>query len=181
VDGAALPQGGNTLNNLVASLQSYGNPLIPILAQSFLETLFGLSADVAYDPAYDQPTVQNQILATLSAEYSFAQRTFGQGVSLDEVATVIQSVPGVIAVNVISLTPGPTSAAGDLASQPGGYTLANYNNWLAQQVPLTRPFSSDPTRICAYVPVATSQGLPLPAEILVLNPDPTQVALGVMS
>ncbi len=67
---------------------------------SFLETLFGLSADVQYDPAYDQPTVRAQVMETLTQAYSFAQRTFGQGVSVDEVATVIQAVPGVVAVNV---------------------------------------------------------------------------------
>jgi predicted phage baseplate assembly protein len=90
VNGAALPPGNRTLTNLVMALRNYGNPRIPINAQSFLETLFGLSADLKYDPAYDQPTVRTQVLQTLSTAYGFANRTFGRGVSADEVAAVIQ-------------------------------------------------------------------------------------------
>jgi len=181
VNGEALPSSNPTLGYLIQSLQSYGNPLIPITVVSFLETLFSLSAQVQYDPRYTQPTVQAQILETLSETYSFANRTFGQGVSADEVATVIQGVPGVIAVNVTAITPGATSAAGDLASQ-GAFTVTNLNNWLAQQIspPLPRPASGAPNRICPYLPVPSLTAAPQPAEILVLNPDPTTVSLEVM-
>jgi hypothetical protein len=181
VDGAELQPGNPTLTNLVTSLKNYGNPLIPITAVSFLETLFGLSADVQYDPAFDQPTVHAQVLATLSQAYSFANRTFGQGVSVDEVATIIQAVPGVVAVNVKEIHTVATSKAGDLASQGGAFTLTKYANWLMQHVPLPRPFSDSPTRICPYLPVANLTALPYPAEILVLDPDPKAVNLGVMS
>jgi hypothetical protein len=180
VDGVAL-SGSPTLTNLVTSLQNYGNPLINITAQSFLETLFGLTANLAYDPAFDASTVQNQVLQTLYQTYSFASRTFGQGVSADEVATLIQAVPGVVAVNVTNLSVGATSAAGDLAGEPGGFSISNYNNWLSQTVPpLPRPGSGSPNQICPYLPVPSSQSLPQPAEILVLDPDPSQVILGVM-
>jgi hypothetical protein len=50
-----------------------------------------------------------------------------------------------------------------------------------QQVVLPRPFSDSPTRICPYLPVASLTALPLPAEILVIDPDPKAVVLGVMS
>jgi hypothetical protein len=181
VNGSALPQGNPTLSNLVASLHNFGNPLIPITARSFLETLFGLSADLRYDPKYDAPTVKAQVLAALTQAYSFGARTFGQGVSVDEVAAVIQAVPGVTAVNVTDLHTIATSAGGDLASQAGGFSLSNLNNWLAQQVTLPRPFSDSSTRICAYLPVPGIQSVPLPAEILVLDPDPKSIVLGVMS
>jgi hypothetical protein len=181
VNGAALPPGNPTLSNLVTSLHNFGNPLIPITARSFLETLFGLSADLQYDPKYDAPTVKAQVLAALTQAYSFASRTFGQGVSVDEVAAVIQAVPGVTACNVTNLHTVATSAGGDLASQSGGFSVTNFNNWLAQQVPLPRPFSDSAARICAYLPVPSTQSVPLPAEILVLDPDPKSVVLGVMS
>ncbi len=124
VDGAALPPGNPTLSNLLTSLRNYGNPLIPIPAQSFLETLFGLPADLRYDPAYSQPAVQAQVLRTLYLAYSFANRTFGQGVSADEVAAIIQAVPGVIAVNVTKIYTIATSAGGDLASEGGAFSLS---------------------------------------------------------
>jgi hypothetical protein len=180
--GTDLPPGNPTLNNLISALQSYSNPLIPVTAVSFMETLFGFSADVKYDPSYDQPTVQAAIWRTLVTEFSFANRTFGQGVSADEIATIIQGVAGVIAVNVTGLTPLQSSTAGDLANLSGGFTVSNWNSWMSQQVlNVPRPNSDTTSRICPYIPVASTQGLPLPAEILVLSPDPTQVTLGVMS
>ncbi|HEY6347332.1 MAG TPA: putative baseplate assembly protein [Bryobacteraceae bacterium] len=153
VGGASLPPGNLTLANLVAALQNYGNPLIPITAVSFQQTLFGLSADLAYDPRYDPLAVQAQVRQTLAGAYSFEERDFGQAVSVDEVAAIIQNVPGVIAVNVIAV-----NVTG-----------------------LSTPALSNATRICAFLPIASATSLPQPAEILMLNPDPTQVILGVMS
>jgi predicted phage baseplate assembly protein len=180
--GADLPPGNPTLANLIAALQSYSNPLIPVTAVSFMETLFGFSANVKYDPSYSQPAVQTAISQTLVTEFSFANRTFGQGVSADEIATVIQGVAGVVACNVFGLTALQSSTAGDLANLSGGFTVSNWNTWMSQQVPsVPRPSSDTTSRICPYIPVPSSQGQPLPAEILVLSPDPTQVTLGVMS
>jgi hypothetical protein len=176
--GSALPAGNPTLDNLVTALHNYGNPLIPINAASFLETLFRFSADIKYDPTYDATAVKANVLAQLQQSYSFSARTFGEGVSSDEIAAFIQDVPGVIAVNVNSLALGPTSNAGDLAS--GGWSVTAYNNWLLGQVTLNRPDSGTPTRICAYLPVANPDGLPQPAEILVIDPNPKNVALGVL-
>ncbi len=180
VGGAALPSGNPTLANLLTSLKDYGNPLIPIRAQTFLETLVGFSANLKYDPAYDAPTVKSQVLQALYQTYSFPRRTFGQGVTTDEVAAVIQAVAGVVAVNVTGLQTTGTSAAGDLASQPGGFSVSNLNRWKTQQVKLPRPYSDSPTRICPYLPVPSLDALPQPAEILILDPDPNQVVLGEM-
>lgn len=177
--GAALPPGNPTLGNLVAALQSYGNPLIPIHAMSFLETLFSLKADVAYDPDYDSSAVNAAIIAALRLQYSFANRGFGQGVSGDEISALVQAVPGVVASNVTALTVGATSRAGDLAS--GGWSVYAAHQWLTQTVTLTRPPAGVPLRVCPWIPAATTNSLPLPAEILVLDPDPNAIALGVMS
>jgi hypothetical protein len=150
-----------------------------VQVQSFYETLFGLNADIAYDPRYDTKAVEAAVLTLLTSTYSFTSRTFGQGVSSDEIDALIQAVPGVLAVNVTSLTLGPTSAAGDLGSV--GFSVAAWNNWIAQKQTVTRPDSGSPTRICPYIPMASIGALPAPAEILVLNPDPTAVVLGVMA
>ncbi len=176
--GSALPPGNPTLGNLITALHNYGNPLIPITAVSFLETLFSFSADIKYDPAYDATAVKANVLAQLRQSYSFSARTFGQGVSADEIAAFIQGVAGVIAVNVKSLTLGATSSAGDLSSS--AWSVAAYTDWLLGLVTLARPDSGTPTRICAYLPVANPDGLPSPAEILVLDPNPKNVALGVL-
>ena len=114
--GAALPAGNPTLANLVTALRNYGNPNVAVYAQSFLETTFQLTADIAYDPAYAQAAVQAAIMQTLRQTYSFAARSFGQGVSGDEVAALIQGIAGVVAVNVTTLRVVATSTAGDIGS-----------------------------------------------------------------
>jgi hypothetical protein len=179
--GTALDTSSLTLQNLISALQSYGNPLIPISVQSFIETLFGFSADVMYDPRYDQPTVETQIRQMLVSTYSFANRNFGQGISTDEIAADIQGIAGVTAVNVTNLSVIASSEGGDLANLSGGFTVSNWNSWMSQQVTVPRPWSDTSTRICPYLPVASLQGLSLSAEILVLDPDPKSVVLGVMS
>jgi hypothetical protein len=176
--GSALPAGNPTLGNLISALHDYGNPLIPITAVSFLETFFNFSADLKYDPAYDAAAVQANVLAQLRQSYSFAARTFGQGVSVDEIEAFIQGVPGVIAVNVTNFTLGPTSDAGDLASE--GWSVSAYNDWLLGQVTLERPHPPTPTRICPYLPIASTDGPIYAAEILVLDPNPKNVMLGVL-
>jgi predicted phage baseplate assembly protein len=176
--GSALPTGNPTLSNLITSLHNFGNPLIPIHAVTFLETLFGLQADLKYDPSYDAAAVKAAVLAKLQQTYSFQARTFGQGASSDEVAALFQAVPGVVAVNVTNLKVGATSAAGDISA--GAWSVSAYNSWLSQQVSLPRPFSDSPTRICPHLPIAEPSALPAAAEILVLDPNPKSVVLGML-
>jgi predicted phage baseplate assembly protein len=180
--GAALPPDNPTLGNLVAALRACGNPLIPISVQSYVETLFTFSADVRYDPAYDQPAVESELRGTLSRTFSFASRDFGEAVGIDEITTVMQNVPGVVAVNVTGLIRGKiSSTGGDLANLGGYASISALNNWMAQHIALNRPFADTTSRLCAFLPVADPSAVPQPAEILVLDPDPARVVLGAMS
>ncbi len=136
---------------------------------------------IAYNPGVDQSVinaVNTAIITALQKNYSFAHRAFGQGVTADEIAAFIHAVPGVVAVNVKQIHLGPTSKAGDITGS--NWSLHAYQNWLSKCVTLTRPSSGLRARICPYLPVANQDELPKPAEILVLNPDPNAVALGVM-
>jgi predicted phage baseplate assembly protein len=178
-NGAALVPPNITLPNLVSALASYGVPNINIKVRTFNETLFGLTAQIAYDPAYDLAAVETAIREELASTYSFASRSFGQGVSADEIAGLIQGITGVVAVNVSGLTLGLSSAAGDLGSL--GFSLATWQTWIAQPVTVPRPISKNPNVICPYIPVASIGAWPVAADILVIDPDPTQVTLTVMA
>ena len=175
--GASL-EGSQTLTDLVTALHTYGNPYMPIFAKSFYETVFSVSASIAYDPAYTVDEVNAAILTLLTSTYCFANRTFGQGVSGDEIDALLQTVDGVVAVNVTSLKVVATSAAGDLGS--AAFSVSAWNNWIAGKKHLKRPHAG-PTRICPYIPIASASKLPAPAEILVLDPNPAAVVLKVMS
>ena len=180
VGGAEVSQA--SIATLVASLRNFGNPLIPIAVRPYVETLFSFSAGLVIDPAYDAPTVQAATQQALVQAFNFAARSFGQGVSIDEIAALIQSIPGIIASNVTGLKRStPSSQGGDLASLTGLSTTAILNQWLAGQITINRPFSDPPNRLCAYLPIPSTQGLPQPAEILVIDPRPGMVSLGTMS
>jgi predicted phage baseplate assembly protein len=177
--GVALPQGDPTLAKLVTALGTYGSSRVPVHVASFVETLFRIAAAVAFDPDRDAGVVSAAIVLALRAQYGFAARGFGQGVSVDEVAALIQGVPGVVGVNVLGLVVGASSLAGDLAGS--GWTLHAFQQWATKQVAVDRPSAGPAGRICPYIPAAASGALPLPAEILVLDPDPKAINLSVLS
>jgi len=177
--GEALNPPSITLSNLSNSLQAFGTPGVAVRVVSFYETLFGLTADIAYDPAYSISEVNTAVMALLISTYSFANRTFGQGVSGDEIAALIQSVAGVVGVNVTSVKVIASSAAGDLGS--AGYSVANWQAWIQKQHHLKRPRSHSKTTICPYIPLPHKHKLPDAADILVISPNPNDVTLGVMS
>jgi predicted phage baseplate assembly protein len=179
-DGAQLLPSSQTFSYLMTALQNYGNPNVAINIQSFYETTFGVSADILYDRAYSQPAVEAAVLALLQSTYSFANRTFGQGVYADEIAALIQGVPGVIAVNVSPPTALLSSQAGDIGS--AAFSVAAYYAWTLLAGPaLTRPCTTANNGICPFVPVPSPAAPPTAAEILVLDPNPINVVLGTMS
>ena len=177
VNGASVT-GTQTAINLTNALIAYGNPQVAVYVQSFYETIFSVRASIAYDPAYDMTAVNNAVTAALLSTYSFASRNFGQGVSADEVATLIQGISGVVAVNVTRLKVVATSSAGDIGS--AAISVSAWNNWISQKKTVPR-VSAGAARICPYIPTPSlSSSLPPPAEILVLDPDPSAVVLEVM-
>jgi hypothetical protein len=180
-NGAQLLPSSQTWSNLIAALNSYGNPHVALNVASYFETTFGLKANILYDPAYSQPAVEAAILSLLQSTYCFANRTFGQGVTNDEIAALLQSVPGVVAVNVTKLKVIGSSNAGDIGS--AAYSVAAYYAWQATILspPLPRPCTKVGNGICPYIPVPSLTELPAAAEILVLDPDPSNVVLGTMS
>lgn len=180
-NGAELLPTSQTYSNLITALNSYGNPHVALNVASYYETTFGLEADILYDPAFSQPAVKAAIQSLLQSTYCFANRTFGQGVTEDEIAALLQSVAGVIAVNVTSLNVIGSSNAGDIGS--AAYSIAAYYAWQATILspPLPRPCTQASNGICPYIPVPSLTELPAAAEILVLDPDPTNVVLGTMS
>jgi len=179
--GAELLPTDQTWSNLITSLESYGNPNVAVNVQSFYETTFGFSANILYDPAYSQPAVEAAVMALLQTTYSFANRTFGQGVYADEIAALIQGVQGVIAVNASPPKVVATSQAGDIGS--AAFSVAAYYAWSLQAIApqLSRPCATANNGLCPFVPVPSLTAQPSPAEILVLDPNPANVILGTMS
>lgn len=179
VDGAAVDN--ITISSLVAALRNFGNPLIPITVASYANTSFTFSASIQYDPSYDQPTVQGQVLQAVQNAFSFEARSFGQPVSTDEIAAVIQNVPGVIAVNVAglrALTSTPGNVVAGLSQNVGRFRILPFSRFLYRRFAIN---SGSTQRLCASLPVADPQSQPSPAEILVLDPNFSAASFSVMS
>jgi hypothetical protein len=81
--------------NLLAALARFGDPLQPVEVDSFERVLLMVSAKVSVLPEYLWETVKEKLRATLWEKLEFDSRELGQDVTLSEVLSLMQSVPGV--------------------------------------------------------------------------------------
>jgi predicted phage baseplate assembly protein len=120
-NGADIPDGSKTLTNLIAAMQAAGDPHVPLRVQTYRRAFFRTSALIDVNPDYQQDKVLAAVTDALRTEFSFDSRAFGQGVALSEVLAAMQSVVGVVAVDMNELyrveeTPGLNSRL--LAAMP---------------------------------------------------------------
>lgn len=91
------------MQNLITAIHAAGDPFVPVRVASYEPALFRVSGRIKIDPDYESDKVLTAAGDVLRAGYSFANRDFGQSVPLSEVIALLQSVAGVIAVNLKSL------------------------------------------------------------------------------
>jgi len=140
----------DTLVSLTKALRRFGDELLPIRVQSFLNATFSLSASVKVADDADSTIVLPAVEAALRRSYSFTAADFGEPVTLDGVYAKMQAVSGVVAVNISEL-----------------YRID------------TGPAPLEPeARLLAKLPVLQADGSVSPAELLTLDPMPLQ--LGAM-
>ena len=99
-DDAPISVNSDLYRNLRAALSRYGDPFQPIqIATRFLKLLV-VSANVRIGPDYIWESVEPKIRAAVLERFSFKQRQLGQDVVLSEMIQTIQSVEGVVFVDV---------------------------------------------------------------------------------
>ena len=101
--GAEIPADSATYQNLLAALQQAGDPFVSLRVKSFQSAYFRLAAKIKINPDYETDLVLAEVEQTLRAQFSFDARAFGQPVMMSEVISVIQNVPGVIALDLTKL------------------------------------------------------------------------------
>lgn len=138
-EGAAIVDGSDTYRYLQDSLHRYGDPLMPVRIVSYSDARFVLRLTVKSATDADATLVLSAVETALKMAFGFEARSFGQGVSVDEVAVVAQAVNGVEAIQVVALHRADT------------------------------PLPAFVPRIFAVLPVASLTALPLAAELLVLD------------
>ena len=86
--------------NLVEALTKYGDPHVPVIVQPREAVFLGGEAKVRIHSGYLWSAVFPQIRAALLDAFAFDRRELGQPLFASEVTAAIQSVPGVIAVDL---------------------------------------------------------------------------------
>lgn len=81
--------------NLLAALARFGDPLQPLQVESFERVLLVVSAKVNVLPEYLWESVKEKMKALLFDKLGFENRELGQSVTVSEVLSLMQSVPGV--------------------------------------------------------------------------------------
>ena len=125
-EGAPVDPSGPTYQNLLAAMQRFGDPHVPLRVVSYRKALFQVAARLILAPdrtADPQPVLASAERALRQA-FSFASRSFGQSVALSEVVAALQSATGVRAVEVSQLfrdddQPGLNALLPVVAAQSG--------------------------------------------------------------
>jgi len=112
-NGAVLQGDDPVILNLIAAIQSGGNPYIPLQVVSFVPVLFQISASVKVDTYnYDSAQVLAQVWSNLQAAFAFTQYQLAQNVVAGQIVELIQNTPGVIATQLASLNPSGEPSSG---------------------------------------------------------------------
>jgi hypothetical protein len=112
-NGTVLQNSDLIVKNLIKSIQSSGNPYIPLQVASFTLVLFQFTANVNIDQTdYDPKQVLAQVWQNVSAAFAFDQRQLAQNVVASEIIEIIQQTPGVVAVQLQALNPSGSAGSG---------------------------------------------------------------------
>jgi len=111
VGGDVVPEGSRLYESLLAAIAKAGDRHVPVQVKSYRPATFIIRGSVVADPAYPAGKVAKEIDASLRSRFSFEARSFGQPVHSGEVIAAIQSVPGVLFVDLDEiLRAGPGDA-----------------------------------------------------------------------
>lgn len=88
-------------DNLLKALDQARDTTVQVLVDGYIPIHFTVNAQILIDSRYLWEKVEEDVQDALQAAFTFDQRAFGQGVTEVEVLTIINSVEGVIAAELI--------------------------------------------------------------------------------
>jgi hypothetical protein len=143
-DGATIDSTWPLYQALVQAILQAHDPVQNFAVAGYQPLVFNLTAGILIDqPTYEPKTVLAASAAALADTFRFANRDFAQAVTAAEIVTLLQAVPGVIAVDLTQL-----------------YLTGDTNG----------PLQTEPAPFLTALPARYSQGAVLPAQLLLLNP-----------
>jgi predicted phage baseplate assembly protein len=150
--GKEVPQ--LTLDTLRDALDARRDRAAEVLVLSYdPKTRFRVAVEVLAAPERDREVVKAAVKEALRSAFAVDRRDFGQAVTVAEVTSLVQGVPGVLACRVTELRhdvePPPTTLVDDLLARDAWFEPGKTD--------------ADPTK-------STSDRV-VPAELLLVNPD----------
>lgn len=145
-DGEAIGPASPVWINLLAALKAAGDPLVRVQLLAAQLSNFRVGLKVKVDTDRHADAVLAAVEAELRAHFAFDARELGQPVLQSEVIAAAHRVPGVMAVDLDRLYGGTT--------------------------PVAQAADSLQERLLANRPRVGAGGVPLPAELLTLDPAP---------
>ena len=128
--------GSDVLDNLRKSIIGISDPSQLFTVSSYAQRYFSLGAELVIDPTYLFDDVQASVTSALLTAFGFGGRDLGQSVTAAEIMTLIHTVPGVVAVDIVELLPytdNPPPADTALDAVPA--FAARYDSASATQLP----------------------------------------------
>jgi hypothetical protein len=99
-DGKDINENGAVAMRLQDALRTHGDPFVGFTVKNFRKVPFQAHGTVTVAADHVINTVMNAVRGALLTRYSFDVCVFGQPGALSEVIALIQSVPGVVAVDI---------------------------------------------------------------------------------
>jgi photosystem II stability/assembly factor-like uncharacterized protein len=99
---AVLPE-TSLYENLVAAIENVRDPLQPVQVDSYESLRFNIAAKLLIDSRYLPDKVLAQVTALLKNRFAFELQSFGRALTAAEVIATIQSIGGVVAVDLDAL------------------------------------------------------------------------------
>jgi hypothetical protein len=157
-DDIPIDPSSDLYRNLVVSLQTYGDPSLPIAVGVRTVRLLVIAATIGLVADYVWEEVQPQVTAAIQALFAFDNRALGQPAFASEAILAAQSIAGVAFVNLTTFDGVPeTITAAGLAG-------------LGQTLRLRQTVEARAARIDRHA-APGSAGRILPAELVFMTPD----------
>lgn len=146
------PVSAELANRLVMALDNARHNNFAIRVDSYAKLYFGIKASLVAAPGYTPEAVLDDATVKLQNFFAFGNREFGQDVTPGEVIAVLQSVNGVLSVDLDKLDEKDTFAAENFR------LIAEVARWEEQEVPATGSTQ------------AKTETILLPAHLLLIDP-----------
>ena len=101
--GSRMAENDPLIENLETEIKKAGDGLVPVRVGCYRRAYFQCSGSVKVHPDHETETVLAAIDGRTRQAFAFANREFGQPVTLGELTALVQKVPGVVAVHIEAL------------------------------------------------------------------------------